>query len=248
MNATVRTILISTFALTLFGAGYAADQKAKKPSTDNKVWDSGSFGIFHDGKRIGTEKFNIESRGAFSVATSEIKVEDGNYKADQTAEMHVTPNGELQSYIWKALSPQKEESSVEAKEQLLVEHITPVDQKKMDVPHVLPVTTVILDDYFFSQRELLVWRYLYSGCTHDAKGGLICGTSRFGVLVPRQHTAGSATMEIVGLEKLTFKGQERDVNKLKLDSDGVVWLLWVGEDFKVLKMSVPASNIEVLRD
>ncbi len=78
--------------------------------------------------------------------------------------------------------------------------------------------------------------------------GLACGPSHFGVLIPRQHTAGSAVMEIVGPEKLTFKGQEKQVNKLKLDSDGVIWLLWVGEDYKVLKMSVPATNIEVVRD
>lgn len=246
MKATVRTILAVAIAATLFSGANASDQKPKKAS-GNQVWDSGTFGIFHAGKRIGTEKFNIESRGDFSVATSEIKVDDGTYRADQSAEMHVTPKGELQSYIWHATAPQKEESSVEAKEQLLVEHVTPADQKKMDVPHVLPVSTVILDDYFFSQRELLVWRYLSTGCTRDAQG-LTCGPSHFGILVPRQHTAGSAVMEIVGREKLTFKGQEKDVNKLKLDSDGVVWLLWVSDDYKVLKISVPQSNVEVVRD
>jgi hypothetical protein len=75
VNASIRTILMATLAITLFGSANGSDQKAKKPST--QVWDSGSFGIFHEGKRIGTEKFNIESRGEFSVATSEIKIEDG---------------------------------------------------------------------------------------------------------------------------------------------------------------------------
>jgi hypothetical protein len=251
VKSTIRTILAGMMALALMGSSKlgtanASDQKAKK-ATSNQVWDSGSFGIFHDGKRIGTEKFNIESRGESSVATSEIKVEDGNYKADQTAEMHVKPTGELESYSWRATSPQKEESSVEAKEQLLVEHVTPADQKKMDVPHVLPVSTVILDDYFFSQRELLVWRYLSTGCTRDGQN-LTCGPSHFGILVPRQHTAGSAVMELLEPEKFTFKGQEKQVNKLKLDSDGVVWLLWVSQDYKVLKIAVPASKVEVVRD
>ena len=245
MKATIRTILAITIAVTLFAGANASDQKAKKGG--GQVWDSGSFGIFQDGKRIGTEKFNIESHGEFSIATSEIKVDDGTNKADQTAEMKVTPKGELQSYSWRATSPQKEESTVEAKDQLLVEHVTPADHKNLEVPHVLPVSTVILDDYFFSQRELLVWRYLSTGCTRDAQG-LMCGPSHFGILVPRQHTAGSAVMEIVGREKFTFKGQERDVNKLKLESDGVVWLLWVGDDYKVLKMTVPASKVEVVRD
>jgi hypothetical protein len=128
-----------------------------------------------------------------------------------------------------------------------VEHVTPADQKKMDVPHVLPVSTVILDDYFFSQRELLVWRYLSTGCTRDGQN-LTCGPSHFGILVPRQHTAGSAVMELLEPEKFTFKGEEKQVNKLKLDSDGVVWLLWVSQDYKVLKIAVPASKVEVVRD
>lgn len=247
MKATVRTILALTVMVAIFGSANASDQKAKT-SANSQVWDSGSFGIFHDGKRIGTEKFSIESRGGVSVAKSEIKVEDGGYKAEQTAEMHITPKGELQSYNWRATSPQKEESSVEAKDQLLLEHVTPADQKKMDVPHVLPVSTVILDDYFFSQRELLVWRYLTTGCTRDGQG-LTCGPGHFGILVPRQHTAGSAVMEIVGQEKLSFKGQDKSVNKLKLDTDGVIWLLWVSaDDYKVLKMTVPSSNVEVVRD
>ena len=116
MKATIRTILAITIAVSIFAGAKASDQKAKKDANGGQVWDSGSFGIFQDGKRIGTEKFNIESRGDFSVATSEIKVDDGTYKANQTAEMKVTPKGELQSYSWHATSPQKEESTVEAKE------------------------------------------------------------------------------------------------------------------------------------
>ena len=76
MKATIRTILTITIALSLFAGAKASDQKAKKGGA-SQVWDSGSFGIFQDGKRIGTEKFNIESHGDFSVATSEIRVEDG---------------------------------------------------------------------------------------------------------------------------------------------------------------------------
>ncbi len=225
----------------------ASDQKDKKASSNKKVWDAGSFTIFMNGKKIGSEKFSIEQRSDVSVATSEVKVEDGSFKADQTSEMQITPKGELRSYSWRATSPNKEESLVEPKEQLLVEHVIPADQKKMDVPHVLPVSTVILDDNFFSHRELLVWRYLSTGCVQD-KTGLMCGPSHFGILVPRQHLAAEAVMDLMGREKVTIKGQEQEFNKLKLESDGVVWLLWVSDDYKVVKMSVPAQHVDVVRD
>lgn len=245
MKAAVRAIL---FTMIAAGAAslWAAEQKDKKPA--NKIWDSGSFGIFLNGKRIGTEKFNIEQRQDMNIATSEIRVDDGAVKATQTAEMQISPKGELHSYVWRATSPQKEESSVEAKDQLLVEHVIPADQKKIDVPHILPANTVILDDNFFSQRELLVLRYLATGCVWKQDKGRVCGPSHFGILIPHQHAASEAVIDLVGQEKIAVKGQQVEVNKLKLETDGTTWLLWVSDDFKILKMTVPATNVEVVRD
>jgi len=249
VKATMKSIFFISVLLTAFSL--SASDKDKDKDADKKpgkVVDAGSFGIFLNGKRVGTETFKIEQKADFSIATSQIKVDDGTTKADQTAEMQVNPKGELVSYSWHATVPQKEESSVEPRDQLLVEHITPVDQKKQDVPHVLPISTVILDDNFFSQRELLVWRYLATGCLWKKGEAPVCGPSHFGTLVPHQHTSGDATMEFIGTEKLTVKGAEREFNKIRLDSDGVQWLLWVSDDYKVFKMTVAASNVEVVRD
>ncbi|MBZ5530583.1 MAG: hypothetical protein LAO20_04060 [Acidobacteriia bacterium] len=244
-----RSINIVLLAMTLTATATflsASDQKDKK-TTGSKVVDAGSFGIFMSGKRVGTETFHIEQRADLSVATSEIKVDDGKFKATQTSEMQITAKGELRSYNWRSTLPQKEESSVEAKDQLLVEHVVPADQKKMDVPHVLPLSTVILDDNFFSHREILVWRYLATGCLLKNNERL-CGPSSFGILVPQQHVAASVSVELVGRDKLLVKGVEQEVNKVRMESEGIVWMLWVGDDYKVMKMAVPANNVEVVRD
>lgn len=241
-------ILFLVLAVVTATTAFAKNQKDKK-SASSKVWDSGSFGIFVNGKRVGTEKFNIEQKTAdLSVASSEITVDDGHSKVTQTAEMQITGKGELLSYIWKGLTPQKEESIVEPKDQLLIEHVVPANAKKMDVPYVLPTSTVILDDNFFSHRELLVWRYLATGCVVKPNEGRMCAPAHFGILVPHQHISASAVMELTGREKITVKGQEQELNKLKIDSDGVVWNLWVNDDYKVIKMTVPAGNVEVVRD
>lgn len=244
----------------------AADKPKEKPNSH--VADSGSFGIYLNGKRIGTETFNItetlngERRPEYSTATSEIKFDDGHFKAAQTAEMQISARGELRSYSWHATIPQKEESSVEPKDQLLVEHIIPADQKKVDVPHMLPLSTVILDDNFFSQREILLWWYLASGCKRE-NNDLMCGTGKFLILVPRQHVSGNATLELVGQDKVMIKGAERELNKIKLEtngpqstwfsdqgreSDATQWVLWADDQYKILKMTVAGSNIEVVRD
>jgi hypothetical protein len=246
----------------------AADKPKEKEKGNSKVADSGSFGIFVNGKRVGTETFNItetlnsERRSAYSTTTSEIKFDDGKFKADQTAEMQVSDKGELRSYAWHATVPQKEEATVELKDQLLVEHIMPADQKKLDVQHMLPASTVILDDNFFSQREVLLWWYLATGCKRQ-NNDLMCATGKFVILVPHQHTSGNATMELMGQDKVMIRGSERELNKIKLDlsgpqgmawlndqsrEDSAQWVLWVDDQYKVIKMTVAGSGIEIVRD
>ncbi len=250
-------------AAFLPATGLNAGDKDKPVKLETKVVDAGAFGIYLGGKRIGTETFRIEQRLDYSIATAQLKIDDGKVKAEQSAEMQISPKGELRSYVWRSALPQKEESSVEPQNELLVEHVTPADQKKLDVPHVLPVSTVILDDNFFSQREILFFRYLATGCAWKQGQGLMCGPSDYVILVPQQHLSANATMEFVGLEKITVKGVERQLNKVTLttaapgrvivlndqkESDPGQWLLWVDDQYKVVKISIPGSNIEVVRD
>jgi len=257
-------ILLSAFSVAPLSA---ADKPKEK--TGSHVADSGSFGIYLNGKRIGTETLNITEtldnarRPEYSTATSEIKFDDGHFKAAQTAEMQISSKGELRSYLWRATVPQKEEASVEPKDQLLVEHVIPADQKKVDFPHMLPLSTVILDDNFFSQREVLLWWYLARGCRKE-NNDLMCGTGKFVILVPHQHVSGNATLELVGQDKVMVKGAERELNKVKLetngpqsltwlndqsrDSDAAQWTLWVDDQYKIIKMTVAGSNVEVVRD
>ncbi len=59
------------------------------------------------------------------------------------------------------------------------------------------------------------------------------------------------------------KGSERELNKIKLETNGpqtmtwlndqsredsTQWLLWVDDQYKVIKMTVAGSGIEVVRD
>jgi len=245
-----KLIVLLALMLTATWSFSLAKDKDKEKDKKNSV-DSGTFGIFLNGKRIGTEKFNIEQQADEGVVTAALTVDDGNSnKSEQGSELRVSSDGNLRLYKWRSTVPTKEESIVEPKDQFLVEHLSPADQKKRDVPYILPLSTVILDDNFFSQREVLIWRYLAAGCM-PKEGQLHCGPSRFGTLVPRQHIAGSATVELMGRDKIMYKGAEKELNKIKIDADGVQWLLWVDDPenhYKVIKMSIPSGNIDVWRD
>ena len=266
----VKAILVAATLAASLGLNAADKIKDKdKDKPGSKVADSGSFGVFLNGKRVGTETFNItetldgQKHLEYSTANAEIKFDDGKYKATQTADLQVNAKGELRSYNWKSTVPDKAEASVEAKDQLLVEHIIPADQKKQDVQHLLPTSTVILDDNFFSQREVLLWWYLATGCRRQ-DASLMCGQGKFVILVPQQHASGNATMELLGQEKVLVKGSERELNKIKLvttgpqgftwlndpshESDATEWIMWVDDQYKIVKMTVSGSNIEIVRD
>ena len=84
------------------------------------------------------------------------------------------------------------------------------------------------------------------------------------ILVPRQHLSGNATLELLGPGKVMIKGVERELNKVKLDmtgpqsltwlndqgrdSDSTQWVLWVDDQYRVIKMTVAGTNVEVVRD
>lgn len=237
-------LLASAFAL-------ASDKPKDKDKEKKGAIDEGSFGIYLNGKRIGTEKFTVEKQADEGILTAEISVDDGTNKAEQSSEMRVGADGTLRIYKWRSTLPTREESILEPKDEFLVEHVTTADQKKHDTPYVLPLSTVILDDNFFSQRELLLWRYLQTGCIVQPDGARKCGPSHFGILIPRQQSATSSVVELVGRDKITFKGAEKELNKFKVDMNGVQWFIWMDDpenNYKVLKMAIPSSNIEVLRD
>src|SRR5437588_161279 len=84
---------------------------AKVPSA--QVVDSGSFGVYVDGKRVATESFKVEQRGTGSVAKSELKAQDGS---TQRSEMELSAQGDIVHYGWQAIQPGKAMVTVDPKE------------------------------------------------------------------------------------------------------------------------------------
>lgn len=228
---------------------WAGGAFARKPNESGQLVDSGSFGIFINGRRVATETFTINQRPEASVIASELRLEDGS-KTAQTAELQIAANGDLRRYQWRELSPGKAEAVVEPKDQFLIEHLTasPTD-KPLEQPFLMPVSTMVLDDYFFTHREVLAWRYLAGNC-RQANGQTECkgGRSQFGVLVPRQRTSMLVNVEFTGREKINLRGSQRELNRLVLTAEGTEWAMWLDDQFKLVRILIAAENTEVVRD
>jgi hypothetical protein len=222
-----------------------------KGSSEGQLVDSGSFGIFRQGRRIGTETFTIHQRPNVSVAVTQLKIEDGNQQASQTSELQVASNGDLRHYEWKEQAPEKAQATVDYSDQFLMEHITlAAGAKPLERAFMLPPSTVILDD-FFVHREILLWRYLATFCgAAVGPHGCKLPPAKFGVFMPRQQDSTIVAISYAGKDKVRFHGAERELDRFTLQSDDATWTLWVesSSPFKLLRIVVPSENVEVLRD
>ncbi|HUO27058.1 MAG TPA: hypothetical protein VMU61_15425 [Candidatus Aquilonibacter sp.] len=239
--------------LTLCGLTAPAGARSKeKPKSGTDLVDSGSFGIFVKGQRVLTETFKVEQENSTSIVNSELKETGSGDPASQKSELQITSSGELIRYEWSETSPARSSLEVLPNNDFLIEKITTSSSAKpAEQPFLMPVTSVILDNNFFVQREVLAWRYLATNC-HNENNELRCqkGPVEFGALVPQDHTSVRVRMELVGREAVTLHGAEHQLLRLNLSGDGFSWALWVNEQdhFKLMRVVIPDDNTEVVRD
>ena len=254
-------LLVFTMALAWCIAALAAPlPKAKEKDKDKEKEhpgqnvDSGSFGVFQNGRRVGTETFSIYQTSGGSVIQSEFKTVNAPAEAAQTSELQLTPSGEVRRYEWKELSPGKATSVVAPNSDFLNQKWrTGPEEKEHEQPYLLPASTTILDDYFFVHRELLAWKFLAAECKQDKGQGTLCPLkqrTQFGTLNPHQHASAPLSAEFLGREKVTLKNGERDLFKIEFKTEAGTWQLWLDDQdhFKVMRMSIVGENTEVERD
>jgi len=240
--------LVATLILVVCACA-AAKEKEKEP--EGQKVDSGSFGVFMGGHRVGTETFSIYQNQNGSVIESEFKTEGQNADATQNSEMRLTGSGEVRRYDWREVSPGKSQLTILPTDQFLTQKwLTGPEEKEKEQPYLLPPSTAILDDYFFVHREVLAWKFLASACKQE-KGRVQCPVkqrAQFGTLNPHQHSSAPGSMEYLGRDKVTIKGAEHELNKLELKCDSGTWHLWLDDQFKLLRISIVGENTEIVRD
>ena len=243
-----RTVFCGVAAVIVSASALAGD----KPKDGMKIVDSGSFGVFMNGRRVATETFSIQQGPSGSIATSEFKTEQGNSsQTSQTSELDLSSSGDIRKYEWKELSPGKAQATVVPANEFLTEKIKKTqDDKAEEQPFLLPASTSILDDYFFSQRQILIWRYMATTCK-DEKGDIKCPANQrtqFGTLNPQQRSSQSVSLEYTGRDKTNLKGTDQELNRFVLKSESSDWVLWVDNQFKLQRIAIPNENTEVVRD
>jgi hypothetical protein len=252
-SGTVAAIVVCT--LTAFAAATSADKpgdKKDKAKPATVQVDSGSFGVFIKGQRVVTETFNVQQENGNSSIKSELKETAGQNATDQKSNLEITPGGELLRYEWSQAAPVASSILVLPNNEFLIEKITASPTAKpAEQPFLMPNTSMILDNNFFIHREVLVWRYLKDDCRPEG-AGLKCQKepAEFGVLVPQDRTSMRVRIQLVDKDKITIHGVERALLRLKLSGEAFDWNLWVddSDQFKLMRVEIPADSTDVVRD
>jgi hypothetical protein len=254
-RAAVCWIVTSSFAGLLLLASlpsFARDPQPDKKDQNraqSKVVDSGSFGVFVKGQRLVTESFSIaQEDAATSVIKAQLK-EDATSTIVQKSELHITNTGELVRYEWSQTSGGS--LTVAPNNDFLIERITTsASSKAAEQSFLMPSTSLILDNNFFVHREVLLWRYLVACKTEGADWKCPKDPVEFGTVVPQDRTSMSVRVQVVGKEKVNFHGADHDFLRLNLTGENFDWAVWVDDhdQFKLMRVSIPADNTEVIRD
>lgn len=245
-----RTIWIAALIVISLQWAVARGKDEKKDKLKPQVIDAGSFQVMVKGQHVVTENFTIEQKDGISTVKAQLKEAAGEDPVMQKSVMEFTSQGELLSYEWSQSSGGS--LSVAPKNDFLIERITaPGATKAAEQSFLMPSTTTIIDNNSFIQREVLAWRYLAAECKSDG-GSLKCqqGPAEFGVLVPQDRTSMSVRMELVGKEKVSIRGVQRDLLRVNLMGENFQWSLWLDDQdhFKLMRVSIPADDTEVVRE
>lgn len=232
-------IIASLFAVT----SVALASGKPKPT----VVDQGSFGIFQNGQRVASETFVIRQYADSNVTSSELHDETSSgVKIEQSSELTLLPDGNLSRYVWKQTSPIHSSATVTPGDQVLTMQVV-ADGKNSDQSFFLSRATFVLDDNFFSTREVLLWRYLTSACQPHPNGGCDLVKTRFPVLIPRRHISEQVFIEFKGYEDTPLNGRPQRLRHFLMTTDGPDWHLWLDANHRLLRISIPDTNTEVLR-
>jgi len=226
--------------------------KEKGKEHEGTSIDSGTFGVYQKGHRVGTETFSINQTSYGSVITSEFKTENAPAPDLQTSELQLTSTGNIRRYEWKEVSPDKQELVLLPNEEFLTQKwVTGAQEKEQEQPYLLSPATNVLDDYVFIHREILAWKYLGMACKQEPGKSPQCPLKKraqMPTLNPHQHSSAIVSAEFLGRETVNMRRGPQELLKLELTSDAGTWDLWLDNQFKVNRISIAGENTIVDRD
>ena len=204
--------------------------------------EEGEFRIYAAGKEIGSERYVIMSSES---AASSNSVLDFRNPADRHQRVRLETKLEMdglylpRSYELKSdVDGQKGIiKGIFAEGQVMFEYMAGEVPRKEGL--LVGDHYTILDTNLFHHFVFLARRFKYEAKAKE---------QRFEVVIPQEQQNGLLKISELGRENITVRGKKIETHRLCVDSGSVKIYLWVDEKKILHKISVPARQIEVLRN
>ena len=237
-----RLVLLAPLWATIFACNLAGlAQQAPNTSPPVKVDDGGVFVISLAGRPVGSERFTIHSSLGRVEARGEIRLDiEQNAKA---VSLQSFPDLVLDSqlhpltYTWNQKGPQSSRLEVDFRGALAKARYTTISGSEDDRDFALPPDVMVLDDNVIHHYELIIARFL-------ATGG---GKQTFRVFVPQEALPGVLTMEDMESAPSAGGAASANLRHLLITTDVTHIDLWVGEQQRLERVSVPTAQLEASR-
>ncbi|MFW6079842.1 MAG: hypothetical protein ACODAE_09480 [Gemmatimonadota bacterium] len=200
--------------------------------------DEGVFELTLDGRRIGTETFAIQRRGrgdaVTTTARARITLDSGAVARQITTSLELDgPALRPSLYQIDIRGPQREQIVGRLAGRRFSARIISDDGERMR-EYLADAGAVIVDDGVAHHHYFLALR---------ADEG-----ARVPVIIPRQSRQATARISVDGVESITIGGRSIRARHLVIAIDGgSTRHLWVDDDDRMLRLTVPATGLVALR-
>lgn len=230
-----------SLCLMLAATDAAAQKRAQKgkaaPAAGGLAEDKGRYRVIVDGQPAGTEEFQISRAGNDWLARGTVEIPAPGGTSKLTGRLRVNAAGAPLNYDydWSPHGGKKSSASIVfenglARMEAQMEGAPPFSQEfKFDTPII-----AVLDNNFYHHYAILARIYDWQKK----------GAQTFPVLIPQDQTPGTITVEWMGAQAV--EGQKLD--SLRVRSADLEIELYVDSARRVLRLAVPASKAEVVRE
>ncbi len=198
-----------------------------------------TFSILSEGRKIGTEKFEIAPVASGWEATGEIQLElPGGPRVTETSSLRLDPNFQPTSYERRQKSPKPGSVSVQFGKTETTLTSTTEAGTETQVFFLPGSPLAVLDTNFFHHYALWLRQY------DPARSG----PQHFNVFVPQEATPGTISLELQGLEKQTVGKISVELNHFRAVTEDVKIEIWATPEGAIYRLSIPQANLEIIRE
>ncbi len=213
-------------------AAHAAGQLTS-PSTI--VEDKGKFHVLVGGAPAGQEQFSIAPDGANWLARGNAEVQVPNAQATRvTGTLTLKSDGTPVKYEWSTQGAKKASATVDFAGGVATIELRLEGQKPFTQQFFFPSARIlVLDNNLFHQYAIVARLYDWQKK----------GEQNFAVLVPQTMTPGTVKVQSLGPQAVD--GKQLELLRVKTDDLEVDLYL---DNLRLIRIAVPASNAEVVRE